>query len=373
MWVAIFGFAFAAAIGAFVYLCNRVYRLLPECRTPYAKLDKPIRIFLSAYILLAIISVLCAAMGYINAIVIVIHLVIFLLLSDLLFFIVRKIRGKRFKINFAAMLALATTVIYLSVGYALANNVWVANYELHTDKAVGSLRIVMFADSHIGTTFDGEAFSEYVKQMQDCDPDLVVIAGDYVDDDTPREDMIAACRALGTLKTTYGVYYAFGNHDKGYYEDSARGYGGAELIAELKKNNVTVLQDEAVLIDDRFYVIGRQEAEEKRRGTGARADIADIVKDIDRSKYSIVINHQPTDYDNEVAAGMDLVLSGHTHGGQMFPIGLISDMFGMNDMVYGHEKRSGTDFIVTSGISDWAFKFKTGCKSEFVVVDIKCE
>lgn len=373
MWAAIFGLVFVAAIGAFIYLCRCVCKFMPECRTPYAKLDKPLRIFISAYILLAVIAVLCLALGYINAILIVIHSVIFMLLSDLLFFVVRKIRGKRFGINFAAILALATTAIYLSVGYALANNVWIENYELHTDKAVGSLRVVMFADSHVGTTFDGKEFAEYVKQMQDCDPDVVVIAGDYVDDDTSREDMIEACRALGTLKTTYGVYYAFGNHDKGYYEDSARGYSGAELIAELRKNNVTVLQDEAVLIDERFYIIGRQEAEEKRRGTGARAEISDIVKDIDRSKYSIVINHQPTDYDNEAEAGVDLVLSGHTHGGQMFPIGLISDMFGMNDRVYGHEKRNGTDFIVTSGISDWAFKFKTGCRSEFVVVDIKGE
>lgn len=373
MWAAIFGLVFIAAIGAFIFLCHRVCKFMPECRTPYARLDKPLRIFLSAYILLVVIAALCLAMGYINALVIVIHLVVFLLLSDLLFFVVRKIRGKRFGINFAAILALATTVIYLSVGYALANNVRIANYELRTDKAVGSLRVVMFADSHVGTTFDGDKFAEYVKQMQDCDPDVIVIAGDYVDDDTPREDMIAACRALGALKTTYGVYYAFGNHDKGYYEDSARGYGGAELIAELEKNNVTVLQDEAVLIDDRFYIIGRQEAEERRRGAGDRAALADIVKDIDASKYSIVIDHQPTDYDNEAAAGVDLVLSGHTHGGQMFPIGIISDIFKMNDRVYGHEKRSGTDFIVTSGISDWAFKFKTGCRSEFVVVDIKSE
>ena len=366
MWAAIFGLAFAAAIGGFAFLCHRVYTLLPECRAPHAKLDKPLRILLSAYILLAVIAVLCLVLGYINAIVTVIYLVVFLLLFDLVFFIVRRIRGKEFKIDFGAILALATTVVYLAVGYMLANNVWTENYELRTDKALGSLRVVMFADSHVGALFDGEEFGEYVRRMQDCNPDVVVIAGDFVDDDTSREDMIAACRALGTLKTTYGVYYAFGNHDRGYYGSAAMGYGGANLIRELEKNNVTILQDEVVLIDDRFYIIGRQD-----RSKGDRADISDIVKDIDKSKYSIVINHQPTDYDNEAAAGVDLVLSGHTHGGQMVPMGQIMDIFGLNDMVYGHEKRRGTDFIVTSGIADWAFKFKIGCKSEFVVVDIK--
>ncbi|MDE6401955.1 MAG: serine/threonine protein phosphatase, partial [Clostridiales bacterium] len=96
----------------------------------------------------------------------------------------------------------------------------------------------------------------------------------------------------------------------------------------------------------------------------------ELTKDLDESKFSIVINHQPTDYDNEAKAGVDLVLSGHTHGGQMVPIGLISDLFKMNDRVYGHEKRAATNFIVTSGISDWAIGFKTGCYSEFVVIDV---
>ncbi len=66
-------------------------------------------------------------------------------------------------------------------------------------------------------------------------------------------------------------------------------------------------------------------------------------------------------------------LSGHTHGGQLIPLVQLGRRFhiGGNDSVYGLERRNGTDFIVTSGISDWAIKFKTGCRSEFVIVDIK--
>lgn len=69
-------------------------------------------------------------------------------------------------------------------------------------------------------------------------------------------------------------------------------------------------------------------------------------------------------------AKVDLVLSGHTHGGQMLPLAPLVRKLGSNDMVYGYERRDNTDFIVTSGISDWEIKFKTGCKSEFVVVDV---
>ncbi len=63
-------------------------------------------------------------------------------------------------------------------------------------------------------------------------------------------------------------------------------------------------------------------------------------------------------------------LSGHTHGGQMFPINILGELTGANDNTYGYEKRKNTEFIVTSGISCWAIKFKTGTRSEYVVLNI---
>lgn len=368
MWVFIFGFAIILFAAGFAYITGRVYRLLPAEKRLVPGYKRRLRVFAAVGIVLVAVLFFAVVLGYINAAIVVIHLPVFWLLSDLLFFLIKKITGKRL-FRLSSCVAVVATFVYLTVGFVLANNVWVTHYDVYTDKQVGNLRIVMFADSHVGTTFSGAEFGEYVKRMQSYDPDIVIIAGDYVDDDTSREDMIDACAALGTLKTTYGVYYAFGNHDKGYYADSHRNYSTEDLISQLQKNSITLLQDQYTLIDGRFYIIGRQEAEEHRRGS-ARAQISDLTKDIDKSDYSVVIDHQPTDYDNESAAGVDLVLSGHTHGGQMFPIGLISDMFGLNDRVYGMEKRGDTHFIVTSGISDWAFKFKTGCSSEFVVIDI---
>lgn len=73
----------------------------------------------------------------------------------------------------------------------------------------------------------------------------------------------------------------------------------------------------------------------------------------------------------QAGSGADLVLSGHTHGGQMIPlVQLIRWFHIVDDNVYGYERRENTDFIVTSGISDWALQFKTGCWSEYVIIDI---
>ena len=97
----------------------------------------------------------------------------------------------------------------------------------------------------------------------------------------------------------------------------------------------------------------------------------ELIADLDTSKYMIVIDHQPHDYDAQAASGVDLVLSGHTHGGQMFPANILESLFHADDRVYGHETRDNTDFIVTSGISDWAIIFKTYTFSEYVITDIR--
>ncbi len=368
LWVFIFLAVLAAAGAAFAFLVSRFYRLGPV--KALAGGSKKRRLAIGVLCVVLLFAAAWLAMGSMNALVCMIHLVLFWLLCDLLFWCVRRLRGRSPGRNAAAALAFAVTAVYLSAGWVLANRVWRTDYTVETGKETGSLRIVHFADSHIGTTFDGEGFARYVAEMQALSPDVVLITGDYVDDDTSKADMEAACAALGTLQTTYGVYFSFGNHDKGYFNNDRRGYDGDDLIAELGKNGVTVLQDESVLLDDRFYIVGRQDASEDTRGT-ARAPIGELVRGFDRGKFIIVMDHQPGDYENEAAAGVDLVLSGHTHGGQLIPITYVGEWIGQNDRTYGMETRGSTRFIVTSGISDWALWFKTGCKSEYVVIDVK--
>ena len=127
------------------------------------------------------------------------------------------------------------------------------------------------------------------------------------------------------------------------------------------------------MLDGRFYLVGRQDASEELDFGRSRAKIADLISELDEDKFSIVLDHQPRDYNAEADAGADLVLSGHTHGGQLIPLMQLTGWFHIagDDRIYGTEQRENTDFIVTSGISDWAIKFKTGCRSEYVIVDIQ--
>lgn len=301
-----------------------------------------------------------------STVIVVVHMLVIWLLCDLVAFIVRKCRKKeRGKRYLAGVVALGVSFVYLAAGWFFAHHVFETTYAFTTEKDLdGSLRVVAIADAHIGITLDGVDFAREMERVQQTNPDVVVLCGDFVDDDTLKVDMTEACKALGNLKTTYGVYFIYGNHDKGYF--NYRDFTSQELRAELQKNGVTILEDEAVLLDDRFYLIGRQD-----RSTWDRAKMEQLTAGLDATKFMIVLDHQPNDYANEAAAGVDLVLSGHTHGGHIFPGGLIGVWIGANDRAYGTEVRDSSQFLVTSGISGWAIPFKTGTISEYVVIDVQ--
>lgn len=330
--------------------------------------------WLISSLLILVPLILCGIfLGYMNAIIIVLHLIVFLLAARLILYIIQRQRKKKFKHHYTFGIAILMTAAYLAVGWMQAFHVWQTNYTIKTNKKVGSLKIAMFADSHVGTTFDGKGLEQHLARIQDQNPDILVIVGDFVDEDTTKQDMIDACKALKNVHTKYGVYYVFGNHDKGKYSNGQRGYTGDDLANELKKNGVVVLQDENKLIDHHFYLVGRQDASEELDFGGSRKSVNQLTKNLDKQKYSIVLDHQPREYRKDARSGVDLVLSGHTHGGQMIPFMQISKWFhvGGNDNVYGYQRKNDTNYIVTSGISDWAIKFKTGCKSEYVIIDIQ--
>lgn len=320
-----------------------------------------------AWLLAAAPLLLIAAFWLVNlyAVIIVwLHLTLFLLAGDLIGFVIRKIRRKP-RGDRAGIIALCAAVLYLGAGWFFAHHVFETDYSFRTGKDLGTprLRIVALADAHLGITLSGEEFARQMERVQETNPDAVVIVGDFVDDDSSREDMIAACRGLGELQTTYGVFFIYGNHDNGYFR--YRNFTGEDLLRELADNRVRVLRDETVPLGD-VYLVGRQDKSQRGRESAAA-----LTAGLDRSKYIVMLDHQPNDYAAEEEAGADLVISGHTHGGHIWPAGHIGIWIGANDKTYGAERRGNTDFLVTSGISGWGIPFKTGCISEFVVIDIE--
>lgn len=295
--------------------------------------------------------------------IVLIHLVVIWALSDLIGLIIRLCARRCFRRYYAGYAALAITVIWLGVGWFNAHHVYTTRYTFTSEKLDAPLRVALVADSHLGITQDGDSFACEMEKLNRQHPDVLVLAGDFVDDDSSEADMLAACDALGRFDAPYGVYFIYGNHDKGYF--NYRNFSTRTMVEALERNNVVILEDASVLLDGRFYIVGRQD-----RTARGRASMHALTAGLDQSVYTIVLDHQPNAYAEEAAAQVDLVLSGHTHGGHLFPAGQIGLLTGANDRRYGTEKRDGTQFVVTSGISGWAIPFKTGCASEVVLIDI---
>ncbi len=368
MWIFILAAVIAAFSFCICFLINRIGKFYIIQRITCGK--KLPKIIIPLILVIISVLIMTAFINIVNAIICIIHLVIIWLICELIALLIKKICKKEFKYYFTGIASIILTIFYMSVGWYYAHEIFTTRYEINTDKDIGELKIVQFADSHIGATFDSNGFSEQVCKMNSEQADIILITGDFVDDGTSREDMISSCKALREFDSKYGVYYVFGNHDKGYYTNESRGWTENDLKENLIKNNVNILEDESVLIDNRFYLIGRADRSEEHKEQG-RADIKTLMEGLDRSKYTIVLDHQPNDYEEESRSCADLVLSGHTHGGQFFPINRLGELIAGNDRTYGYEHRENTDFIVTSGIADWEIKFKTGCIAEYVVIDIK--
>lgn len=324
-------------------------------------------------ILLAIFGILVRTSNLINAAMIFLHLLLIWMLSDFVGWLINRCRNRKPGEKYiSGTVAIIVTIIVIAVGYFCCYHVFRTDYALTTQKQLGTekLRIVGWGDSHLGNTIDADNFGEIITRINAEKPDMVVIVGDYIDDDSPKEDMEKCTAMLKDLKTRYGVYLILGNHDIGYYDAKRKGYGEKELLDALQAAKVTVLSDEVLKINEHITLIGRADVKNTDR-----LSISDLMRGVDTHNYIIDLNHRPDDYANETAAGVDLVLSGHTHGGQFFPASLFRSgpLTFVNDRNYGRERRDHTDFIVTSGLSDWNLKFKTGAISEYFVVDVQPE
>lgn len=131
----------------------------------------------------------------------------------------------------------------------------------------------------------------------------------------------------------------------------------------MEKLGIEVLTDEVTMIENEIYIIGRNDDTNKNR-----VEIAKLVSTLDSSKPMIMLDHQPNELDAAQANGIDLILSGHTHRGQVFPGNLITNLLYEND--YGLLKKGDLNSIVSSGFGTWGPPLRLGTRSEVVIINV---
>lgn len=312
-------------------------------------------------------------------IVVLLHIITISLLMDLINYILRLI-GRRKNLTYhkwsivydSGIVPIILSAIILIYGYWNMNNIVEKDYKIYTSKNIRDegYRVAMISDLHYGTVMNSEKLKKACEKIEKSNPDIVVLCGDIVDEKTSLEQMEEATEILGSIKSKFGIFYVYGNHDDARYS-SIPSYTKDELKNELLLNNIHVLVDQSYEIDNDFIIIGRDDegfSKEERRKSSE-----DLIANIDKNKFILLLDHQPSELDENSVLGYDLQLSGHTHKGQIWPIGLISELFDFNELEYGYKKIGDYEVIVSSGISGWNYPIRTGSKSEYLIIDIKKE
>lgn len=256
---------------------------------------------------------------------------------------------------------LISTLFIIIWGFYNMNNVRLKEYTISSEKLNNNYKAILIADLHYGVSLNDKNLQKYCNEISMLNPDFVFLAGDIVDERTTKEQMISAFKILGSIKTKYGVYFTYGNHDKNNYSRNKK-YNLEELNREITNNNIIILEEEKKYINNDILLIGR--AYEKR------SKINEIIEKNDSNLYSILIDHIPQEYEINKNEGINLELSGHTHDGQIFPIGIIERLFKTADLIYGKKDIDNFSGIVTSGIAGWAIPIRTEGHSEYVAINL---
>jgi len=241
-------------------------------------------------------------------------------------------------------------------------NAWnpiVRSYEVNIPKKteLSGMKILLASDLHLGPIVGVSHLQKLVDIADNVQPDLILLAGDTIDDDIEPFLEKNMQKLMNEIEAPLGVYVISGNHDV-YGNDLLR------LEQELTDAGIKVLRDETVLIQNQFYLTGRKDPAE-----GERYEIQSLLKGLDKSKPIIMMDHQPNEIHLAAKYGVDVLVSGHTHNGQLAPANLITGMLFENDG--GYLQKNAMHSFVSSGFGTWGPPLRIGSRSEVMVIDLQ--
>ncbi|MBQ3934250.1 MAG: metallophosphoesterase family protein [Clostridia bacterium] len=252
-------------------------------------------------------------------------------------------------------------------GVVNLQNVRTTEYTVTSAKISAPMNIFVMSDFHYDTIQNVEETKRYLSYVSSEQPDLVLLAGDMTDEGTSRERMEELFLEIGKIPAKYGIFAVDGNHDhKNYASADEKTYGIREYREAMEKNGIVFLEDEVRELEN-FRIVGRKDASARTRLPGNGILDPSLKND---GKFTILLDHQPNSASGSDWEDADLVLCGHTHGGQVFPVGLILELAGYNAGRYDEKDRT---VIVTSGVAGWGFLLKTQGRAEGVLIRLTPE
>lgn len=295
------------------------------------------------------------------------YAIIFIGLLKFLYFCFKeKLRFRRARIRAVKLFGTATVISIAGLmiyGSYNAKDTVVTEYDISIDKEseVDEIKLVFVSDIHLGNIVGNRRLEELIEQINSESPDIVLFGGDIVDEDVEffiEEKMVDR---FEKIESKYGVYGVLGNHEY---------IGGSEEEFEqiLGESQIKILKDDYEEVGG-IVIAGRDDLSGERFTGRERSTVGDIVGDIDRSEPIVLMDHQPLKSGETEDLGVDLLLSGHTHRGQLFPGAIITSIiYGLD---WGLTRYGDMQAVVSSGYGTWGPPVRIGSNSEIVVLKLK--
>lgn len=314
------------------------------------------------------------------------YLILYVALIDLLRWIYSKVFKDKYNDFYARLICTLLIIVLTGVtsiyGIINAKIVRTTEYEITINKDGGNFKemtIAMFGDPQFGYNIGEYHLKQAVDIINKNDVDIVCVAGDIFDNQySAIKHPDKLIELFNQIKSKYGMYAVLGNHDVeepilcGFTfndDDLENKLASKEMLDFIKKSGMVLLYDENVIINDSVNLYGRADQERPNLGNITRKESGDIFKEVDTTKPLFVLDHEPREYDELEKAGVDLMMAGHTHDGQLWPTKIATDIIWEN--AYGLWVKNAFHAITTSGLGLFGPNMRVGTIAEVCIIHVK--
>lgn len=265
--------------------------------------------------------------------------------------------GKR-KALFATLFAIA--IYTVTAGWFMARNIDVKNIEVYSKKIEQNTRVVQISDIHFSRVTDKRFAERIVPVINALRPDLVLFTGDYMDKGIANPENIA--KVMNKIEAPMGKFAISGNHEfiTGYFD----------CIDFIEKNGFEFMDGRVVEVGRNIVIGGVMDRSAEKAGVYYHED-SKVLNQFKNENFNIYMKHRP-ELEEGDASHFDLMLSGHTHGGQIFPFTLLVKIF--NRYLAGlYELDGGALLYVSRGTGSWGPPVRFGATPEITLIELKVE
>ncbi len=292
------------------------------------------------------------------------YLFLLVLLSDILLLLnyllkvipVEIVKGQRFRTARLSLLLIIPFII-LIVGAVQYSDIKVNEYRIQIpqkDSPLHHLKIALASDFHLKEITAKSFMERFTAKVNALNVDILLLPGDILEGDRQNGQLEEFERQFRNIRTKYGTYATLGNHE--FYRRNVK-------LDFYAKSNITLLQDSAIVVNNAFTLVGRNDNHLRGRKT-----ISELMGTVKHDLPVIVLDHRPIELSQVSATDVDILLCGHTHHGQLFPFNYITEK--VYELSWGYKKIGNTNVFVTSGVQLWGPPVRTAGDSEIMVISV---